>query len=207
MLFAEEGRKLAVMCPRYNKVLLYDVTDTASLTLKAEIALEGRPVAMATAGQRLVVLQRPPGDDKHLGPGWWESFRFDGSRSASRVQAGYYPDDLAVTPDGRFLLVLSSGQAEGDKKKPLPGLISMKRRRPSIPGRQRLLVILTWSRQTTEKDSLSRPRAGERSSRCPIAGSPLRLTWRNRKPRRSQAGSSFPGQGLLISLSPTMATG
>jgi hypothetical protein len=122
VLFAEEGRMLAVICPRYNKVLLYDVTDTASLALKAEIALEGRPVAMASAGKHLVVLERPSGDDKHLGPGWWESFRFDGSRSGSRVPAGYYPDDLAVTPDGKFLLVLSSGQAEGDKKKPLPGL-------------------------------------------------------------------------------------
>ena len=66
--------------------------------------------------------ERPSGDDKHLAPGWWETFGLDGKSSSPRVPAGYYPDDLAVTPDGRFLIVLNSGQAEGDKKKPLPGI-------------------------------------------------------------------------------------
>ena len=122
VVFADHGRLLAVMCPRYNKVLLYDVTSRAHLDQAAEIALDGRPVAIAMAGDRLVVLERPSGDDKHLGPGWWESFGLDGKSSGPRVPAGYYPDDLAVTPDGRFLIVLNSGQAEGDKKKPLPGI-------------------------------------------------------------------------------------
>jgi glycerol-3-phosphate acyltransferase PlsY len=122
VVFADHGRLLAVMCPRYNKVLLYDVTSQAHLDPAAEIALDGRPVAIAMAGDRLVVLERPSGDDKHLAPGWWETFGLDGKSSSPRVPAGYYPDDLAVTPDGRFLIVLNSGQAEGDKKKPLPGI-------------------------------------------------------------------------------------
>ncbi len=122
VVFADHGRLLAVMCPRYNKVLLYDVTSQARLDPAAEIALDGRPVAIALAGDRLVVLERPSGDDKHLAPGWWETFGLDGKSSSPRVPAGYYPDDLAVTADGRFLIVLSSGQAEGDKKKPLPGV-------------------------------------------------------------------------------------
>ena len=122
VVFADHGRQLAVMCPRYNKVLLYDVTSQAHLDSAAEIALDGRPVAIAMAGDRLVVLERPSGDDKHLAPGWWETFGLDGKSSSPRVPAGYYPDDLAVTPDGRFLIVLNSGQAEGDKKKPLPGI-------------------------------------------------------------------------------------
>ena len=50
VLFTERGRKLAVMCPRYNKVLVYRVTARESLEPAAEIALEGRPVAMAAAG-------------------------------------------------------------------------------------------------------------------------------------------------------------
>jgi len=122
VVFADHGRLLAVMCPRYNKVLLYDVTSRARLDSAAEIALDGRPVAIAMAGDRLAVLERPSGDDKHLAPGWWETFGLDGKSSGPRVPAGYYPDDLAVTPDGRFLIVLNSGQAEGDKKKPLPGI-------------------------------------------------------------------------------------
>jgi len=122
VVFADHGRQLAVMCPRYNKVLLYDVTSQAHLDPGSEISLDGRPVAIAMAGDRLVVLQRPAGDDKHLAPGWWESFSLGGKSTGPRVPAGYYPDDLAVTPDGRFLIVLNSGQAEGDKKKPLPGI-------------------------------------------------------------------------------------
>jgi acyl-phosphate glycerol 3-phosphate acyltransferase len=122
VVFADHGRLLAVMCPRYNRVLLYDVTSQAHLNPAAEIALDGRPVAIAMAGDRLVVLERPSGDDKHLAPGWWESFGLDGKSSGPRITAGYYPDDLAVTGNGRFLIVLNSGQAEGDKKKPLPGI-------------------------------------------------------------------------------------
>jgi glycerol-3-phosphate acyltransferase PlsY len=124
VLFAENGRKLAVLCPRYNRILFYDVTDTEKLTQVAEISLEGRPVAMAEIGRHLVVLERPAGDDKHLTPGWWETFKLDGSRDGERVLAGFYPDDLAVTPDGLFLLVLSSGRAEGDKSKP-PGCLDV----------------------------------------------------------------------------------
>jgi glycerol-3-phosphate acyltransferase PlsY len=120
VLFADHGRILAVMCPRYNKVLLYRVSSAATLEPASEIALEGRPVAMAALSDRLMVLQRPTGDDKHLGPGWCDVFDLDGNPFGSRIAAGYYPDDLAVTPNGRLLLVLSSGRGEGDSKKPLP---------------------------------------------------------------------------------------
>jgi acyl-phosphate glycerol 3-phosphate acyltransferase len=122
VVFADHGKMLAVLCPRYNKILLYRVTSQASLEPVSEIAVEGRPVAIAAAGERIVVLERPANDDKHLQPGWWETFGLDGHKVGPRVAAGYYPDDLAVTPDGRLLLVLSSGQGEGDKKKPLPGI-------------------------------------------------------------------------------------
>jgi glycerol-3-phosphate acyltransferase PlsY len=122
VVFADRGRTLAVMCPRYNKVLVYRVNDLSALEPVAEIAVEGRPVAMAPVENRLVVLQRPAGDDKHLEPGWMEVFDLEGKRVGERIRAGSYPDDLAVTPDGRLLLVLCSGRAEGDAKKPLPGI-------------------------------------------------------------------------------------
>ena len=66
--------------------------------------------------------RRPTGDQRHVEPGWWETFDLDGNRIGGRNLAGYYPDDLAVSPDGKYLLLLSSGRAEGDPKKPLPAL-------------------------------------------------------------------------------------
>ena len=51
VVFADQGRKLAVMCPRYNKVLLYRVTarEPASSPPRRS-PLQGRPVAIAAAG-------------------------------------------------------------------------------------------------------------------------------------------------------------
>ncbi|MFO0888723.1 MAG: hypothetical protein U0790_06200 [Isosphaeraceae bacterium] len=122
LAFVDRGRALAVMCPRYNKVLLYRVTAADTLEVGAEIALEGRPVAIAAAGDRVIALQRPPGDDKHLGTGWWQAFSLDGRPAGGRVASGFYPDDCAASPDGRHLYVLSSGRAEGDARKPAPAL-------------------------------------------------------------------------------------
>ena len=55
-------------------------------------------------------------------PGWWETFDLDGNRVGQRPQTGYYPDDFAVSPDRKYLVVIDSGRAEGDAKKPLPSL-------------------------------------------------------------------------------------
>jgi glycerol-3-phosphate acyltransferase PlsY len=122
IVFDASGEALAVMCPRYNRVLVYRVADDFTLQLRSTIDVEGRPVAITTAGDRLVVLQRPVNDRKHLEPGWSDVFAFDGSRVGPRLAAGFYPDDLAATPDGRRLLVLCSGRGEGDADKPSPEL-------------------------------------------------------------------------------------
>jgi hypothetical protein len=120
--FAAAGTRLAATCPRYDRVLVYQVQNNGRLTTIREIELEGRPVAVANLGDRFVVLERPSGDQRHVEPGWWETFDLEGNRAGGRNPAGFYPDDLAVSPDGRYLLLLSSGQAEGDPKKPLPAL-------------------------------------------------------------------------------------
>jgi acyl-phosphate glycerol 3-phosphate acyltransferase len=120
--FDAGGDNLAVLCPRYNRVLTYRVGHDATLALAATIGVEGRPVAIAIVGGDLAVLQRPVNDAKHLGPGWLDLFTLDGEEAGSRAEAGYYPDDLAVTPDGALLMVLSSGRAEGDADKHAPGL-------------------------------------------------------------------------------------
>jgi len=120
--FAAAGSRLAATCPRYDRVVLYQVGPRGKLTLIKEIELEGRPVACVTVSDRLVVLESPSGDQRHVEPGWWETFDLDGNRTGGRNKAGYYPDDLAVSPDGKYLLLLSSGRAEGDPRKPLPAL-------------------------------------------------------------------------------------
>ena len=122
VVFNERGDRLAVMCPRYNRVLVYGVADDDTLDLVSKIEVAGRPMAIAAAGGKLVVLVRPANDQKHLEAGWSEVFTFDGARIGPRIPAGYYPDDLGVTPDGRRLLVLCSGRGEGDPDKPAPEL-------------------------------------------------------------------------------------
>ena len=120
--FNAPGDRVAVMCPRYNHVLVYPALEDATLGEPLEIQAAGRPVAIAVVGEKIAVLERPVNDDKHLEPGWVEVFGLDGARVAPRIPVGYYPDDLAVSPDGRLLYVLCSGRGEGDAEKPLPEL-------------------------------------------------------------------------------------
>ena len=75
-----------------------------------------------TSHDRFIVLERPHGDQRHVEPGWWETFDLLGNKKGSRKLAGFYPDDLALSLDGKLLYVISSGQAEGDPKKPMPAI-------------------------------------------------------------------------------------
>jgi glycerol-3-phosphate acyltransferase PlsY len=120
--FSDDGKLLAVTCPRYQKLVIYRVGPAGKLDRIADVALEGRPVALTAGSDRFLVLQRPPGDRCHLEPGWFEAIDHDGKRVGSKVSAGDYPDDLALTPDRRTLYVLSSGRGEGGPQKPLPKL-------------------------------------------------------------------------------------
>ena len=120
--FADGGRLLAVTCPRYLRVVLYRVTDGHAFEPLRDLELTGQPVALAASADKLFVLQRPEGDRRHVEPGWWDAFDFKGDPAGPRVPVGFYPDDLALTPDGRFALVLTSGRGEGDARKPTPAL-------------------------------------------------------------------------------------
>jgi len=120
--FADGGRVLAVTCPRYNRVVLYRVTDAHELEDIKDVELAGRPVALAAAADRFYVLQQPSGDARHVEPGWWEVIDLQGNRVGSRFVVGFYPDDLAMMPDGRHAIVLTSGRAEGGSHRPAPAL-------------------------------------------------------------------------------------
>ena len=118
--FTPHGDRLAGICPRYNHLLIQQIDTDLKLRPISETQLDGRPVGIVPFGGRFIVLQRPPGDQKHVELGWWEVFDRDGKKVGSRNSAGFYPDDLAVSPNGRLLYVLSSGRAEGDQNKPPP---------------------------------------------------------------------------------------
>jgi acyl-phosphate glycerol 3-phosphate acyltransferase len=123
LTFAAEGRLLAVSCPRYNRVVLYQVTEGPALVKSRELVLEGRPVALWATHDRLWILQRPAADARHLEEGWCEAFDFQGHPLGPRFRAGFDPDDLVITRDGRFALVLNSGNAEGEWNRPDPALL------------------------------------------------------------------------------------
>jgi acyl-phosphate glycerol 3-phosphate acyltransferase len=122
--FADGGKLLAVTCPRYNRLVLYRVTDADTLEPHRDLELKGKPVAVWPTADRFYVLLRPPGDNRHIEPGWWETFDFHGNSIGNRVRVGYYPDDLALSADGRHAFVVTSGRAEGEPDRPAPALDS-----------------------------------------------------------------------------------
>ena len=122
VVFADGGRLLALTCPRYQHLVLYRIIGRASLEPLVDLALKGQPVAAAASKDRLYVLERPPGDNRHIEPGWIDTFDFDGRMIGQASEVGYYPDDLVVSPGGKHILVLTSGSAEGSADRPKPAL-------------------------------------------------------------------------------------
>jgi acyl-phosphate glycerol 3-phosphate acyltransferase len=120
--FADGGTLLAVTCPRYNRLVLYRVTARDGLEPLRDLELTGKPVAVCPAGDRLYVLERPAGDRRHVERGWLEAFDLLGQPTGTKLAVGFYPDDLALSADGRLAFVLTSGRAEGDAVKPSPAL-------------------------------------------------------------------------------------
>jgi acyl-phosphate glycerol 3-phosphate acyltransferase len=124
LAFLDGGKLLAITCPRYMRLVLARVTATPALELAADIKLEGRPVAIAAASDRVYVLQRPHGDARHLEEAWWDTFDLAGRPVESRVRVGWDPDDMAISPDGKYAYILTSGLAEGETNRPNPALIT-----------------------------------------------------------------------------------
>ena len=122
LAFAPGGKLLAVTCPRYDRLVLYRVTDKDMLELFQDIELEGKPVAVVATRDGFKVLQRPSGDSRHVNPGWLQSYDFLGQPVETKVKVGFYPDDMALSNDSNHAFILTSGRAEGDGKKPVPAL-------------------------------------------------------------------------------------
>jgi acyl-phosphate glycerol 3-phosphate acyltransferase len=122
-VFLDEGRLLAVTCPRYMRVVLARVTEPPGLEPVRDIQLEGRPIALCAGKDRLFVIVRPHGDARHIEEAWWETFDFAGNRIGSKIRIGWDPDDLALSKDGHHAYLLTSGSAEGETNRPPPALI------------------------------------------------------------------------------------
>lgn len=120
--FAAGGKRLAVTCPRYNRLVIYRVSAENRLELESDVELGGKPMAVCAGVDRFYVLERPAGDERHVLPGWWEGVSFDGEPYGERVNVGYYPDDMALTSDWKHLVVLTSGKAEGSPDRGAPAL-------------------------------------------------------------------------------------
>ena len=125
VVFAEGGRLLALTCPRYQHLVLYRITDRSTLEPFQDVVLEGQPVALVASRNRFLVLERPPSDNRHIKPGWIDTFDFEGRKIGGRSEVGFYPDDMALSPDGKHALILTSGRAEGSEDRPKPALLVM----------------------------------------------------------------------------------
>ncbi len=118
--FFSNGSRLAMTCPRYTRLTLWQTRpDRAPLPLKT-IELEGRPQRLVSFGDKVLVVERPPGDDRHIKPGFMEIFDAEGQRIGEPVELGWEPDDLVIAErDGRLYgLILLSGNAEGEDNRP-----------------------------------------------------------------------------------------
>ncbi len=121
-VFADGGKFLAVLCPRYNRLMIYEVEAGETLRLAEDVALDGQPTALAAGTDRLIVLQRPSGDDRHIRRGFVQSYSFAGRKLNSPIAVGFYPTEMGLCEDGRTALVLTSGRSEGDPHHGPPAL-------------------------------------------------------------------------------------
>ena len=123
--FLEGGRFLAVTCPRYDRVVIYQVDpSTQKLQKVIDRKLPGKPVALAETPRGLLVLQRPAGDDRHIMPGFCQLISIKGEPIGDSWPVGYDPDDLVVSAHGKHAYVLLSGNAEGESNRPDPELVT-----------------------------------------------------------------------------------
>lgn len=122
--FFADGTHLAMTCPRYTKFTLWQTGPNQVPSLLKTVDLPGRPQRVVAHEKNIVIVQRPPGDDRHIKPGFFEVFDVFGARIAGPVEIGWDPDDLAlINRDGRlYALALLSGNAEGEDNRPNPSV-------------------------------------------------------------------------------------
>ncbi len=123
LVFADSGKRLGVLCPRYNRLMIYRVTENPSLELAHDVELEGQPVAIRTFGDRFYLLLRPSGDLRHIHKGFLQPLDLEGRPIGAKIEVGFYPTDFAV--NGSMAYVLTAGRAEGAAEMPPPAMVTI----------------------------------------------------------------------------------
>ena len=214
VVFADGGRLLAVTCPRYQHLVLYRVGSRTSLEPLKDIELKGQPVAVAAAKDRLYVLERPPGENRHITPGWIDTYDFEGAMIGKRYEAGFYPDDMVLSSDGKHALILTSGRAEGSADRPKPAISVL-----GLPDRGSEIVELGRLDFDGDKDDPARITLSEtgRNAVVSLSGSDMlaavdlsnlanpRLIQRSLSPAGTHAYLSKTSDDAIIM--PTLASG
>lgn len=132
--FADSGKRLAVTCPRYDRLMIFAVGET-SLDVAQDVELSGQPMAVVAGPDRFWVLIRPSGDRRHIDPGYLQGITFDGKPVGSPITVGFYPVDLALSPNGRQAYALIAGRAEGNAIMPPPALVALDLEAGAVLGR------------------------------------------------------------------------
>lgn len=131
VVFFDQGKKLAVTCPRYGHLVLYDVAE--GLSRVCDKKLRGKPMAVREFEGVLWVLQRPIGDSRHLEPAFWQRIDFQGNDVGAPFPVGYDPDDFVIVPEKRLAIVLLSGNSEGETNRPPASLMLFDITNPDEP--------------------------------------------------------------------------
>jgi len=120
--FSGDGKSLAVLCPRYDRLMIYGVEADRSPMLANDVLLDGQPMALASSGDRFWVLERPSGDERHMKPGHVQGYSQSGEKLGRRITVGFYPTSMTVIDGGKVALVLTAGRSEGDPHHGVPAL-------------------------------------------------------------------------------------
>jgi acyl-phosphate glycerol 3-phosphate acyltransferase len=161
LTFADGGRLLGVTCPRYNRFVVYRVSDDAKLELAADVDVEGRAMSVWPMRDRFLVLVRPAGDARHVEAGWLQAVDWQGRKIGSKFRVGFDPDDIAATPDGQWAFAILSGNAEGESNRPAPEMVAIDLR---VPEQPRIAGRLSFDGEGDNPDRISLSDSGRRAA-------------------------------------------
>ena len=96
--FAAGGSRLAATCPRYDRLVMYGVEAEASCSSRERSSSRGALSVWPHLATDSSCSRRPRGDQRHVEPGWWETFDSDGNRIGGRNWPAIIPTTSPSRP-------------------------------------------------------------------------------------------------------------